>query len=73
MNVTVKRVLVEFEGQYYQCMWIGKDFWKCGKCLFGLINPWGNNIRQDTKCKRCKAKLFKTIFYDGRNLAEYSP
>lgn len=72
----VKQVTVFYGDNYYSCK-LTKKGWKCGKCLFGLINPWGNHNRQDTKCKRCGAELWRTVFSrwreETRDIWEYNP
>ena len=69
----IKRVIVEYKKNYYQCMPV-KDKWKCGKCLFGLINPFGRTWDMTDRCKRCRSKLHETVY--GTNyfdLKVYNP
>ena len=73
LEKNMMRVIVEYDGNYYICMPVNEKF-KCGKCLFGLINPFGNMINQDDKCKRCGAKLNETIYGTNYfNMRSYSP
>lgn len=57
----IREVLVEYQDLLYKCVET-KRGWKCGQCLFGLINPFGSYEYQDLKCKRCGASLFETKY-----------
>lgn len=67
----IKRIIVKKDNVYYQCLALSNKI-KCGKCLFGLINPFA--VKPDHKCKRCGAELAETVYGSGLlNLRSYSP
>lgn len=70
----IKRVTVKKDNLFYICQEILGLKWKCGCCNFGLINPLGDKLNQNYKCKRCGAELIETII--GNNyfdLTSYHP
>ncbi len=75
--MVIQQVLVKYQDNYYQCLYTQRGF-KCGKCLFGVINPFGNKRDQDHKCKRCGAELFRTRYDEYSEITplfvnEYAP
>lgn len=67
------RVTVKKDGVYYICHKTLRGF-KCGKCLFGLINPYGSKAYQNYRCRRCGAELSETVSggSDFRSYQSYS-
>jgi hypothetical protein len=71
-DVNIKRVIVMKNNNYYVCK-PTENGWKCGKCLFGLINPFAVKSRDDS-CLRCGAKLHETITGSNYfNMESYQP
>ena len=71
--IMIIRVIVEKDGLYYQCLFLTETRIKCGKCLYGLINPFGVKKRDDF-CKRCGATLCRTEYgHSLLTLRSYSP
>lgn len=54
------QVLVKHEDIYYRCVMLSYIKIKCGKCLFGLIDPFQEPYAY--QCKRCGAKVAKVLY-----------
>lgn len=58
------QVTVKHDEIYYKCLVLSTTRIKCGKCLFGLINPFGKKSDMSDRCKRCGARLSRTVYGD---------
>lgn len=71
-NMNIRSVTVTKDNNYYACE-PTRSGWKCGKCLFGLINPYATKDKDDS-CLRCGAKLHETITGSNYfNMESYQP
>lgn len=70
----VLRVTVKQDNNYYLCQCMPGNRWKCGKCGFGLVYPFGSKAYQNHKCKRCGAELAGTVYgYHWQTAMVYNP